>query len=371
MFVGICGASFLLCSIIMPALRWVITTLYLFIAKRVCGDRRPLPRNMHMHMRGGNVPQRIGRMDLSLDPNTLPTIEDLEDYVTEAMLDEVLNQIIGTNDGIIIHPYHPARHWLWNQWRITVFYRTFPTALRNMTATFFFCVFLRQLTHGDWKVWVFPNPQNLRIARLVRIQIIWNNLRMLTTIILTYFVGQAYSFWKTVHDIGRAIQIRINDISFLLATHANRKKNGTYTRDAQLFLEEVASLLRIYHLLFWATQATRFRILLTNKGLARMVTRGIMSIHEKETMEMQLGVSKTERQNVFLAWMLYKCHQARQKGTLEGGAGLEHSILGKTCALKSLSMQISHKISCRMPLAYTHFVQILVDSFLFSAPLAQ
>lgn len=348
-------------------LLWAI--VFLISCVHVFGDeRRPLSQ-----MRGGNLqlPRKFRTIDISQDPNPLPNIEDLDEYVTTTMLDEVLDQIIGTNDGLIIHRYHPAPHWLWRQWRATVFYHTIGTTLRNMSASFIFCIFLRKLTHGDWKVWDFPDIQNPRIARLRLIQKIWENFMTLTTFTLTFFVGQAYLFWRTIYETGRALQAKMNDINFLLAIHAHRKKNGTYTKDAQALLEQVASLLRIFHVLTWATHARRFRILLTDKGLARMVTRGIMSIHEKETMEMQMGLSKTERQYVLLVWMLHKCHHARKMGVLDGGEGLEHSLLEKVCMVRSLSTQFSDKMSGRMPLAYLHLVQILVDSFLLCAPLAQ
>ena len=322
-------------------------------------------------IRGGYTFQKICTIDLLQDPNPVPSVEDLEDEATEQALDDVLDQIIGTHDGIITHRYFPTREWLWRQWHATVFYHTVWSAFRNTLGAFVFCAFLRKLTHGDWNVFEFPSRDNPLMIRLVIVQKMWQSLMNLTTFLLTFFVGQAYSFWRSVYDIGRSVQSRTNDINLLLATHVSRKKNGTYAPEAEAFLEEVASLLRIYHVLMWATHARRFRILLTDHGLARLVTRGMMTVQQKETIERQIGLSKTERHHVLLEWVLHKCHQARRKGILEGGSGSEQVLLEKACLLQTMSSQLAHKGNGRMPLAYVHFVQILVDCFLFCAPMAQ
>jgi hypothetical protein len=348
-----------------------------------------IPSSISIVRGGGYVPPRITTIDVSQDPNPAPDIDDLEDEVTDETLDQVLNVLLidsssssssSSHGGIIIHRFLPHRKWLWRQWHGTVFYHTVKSAFRNMLGALVVCAFFRNMTHRDWRVWEFPDSSSTTgvvilispmLARLVMLGTIWKSLMSLTTLMLTLFVSQAFSFWKSVYEIGRSLQGRINDINLLLATHVSRKRNGTYTPEAQQFLEEVASMLRVYHLLMWATHARRFRILLTDRGMARMVTRGIMSIQQKETMELQMGVSKTERHYVLLEWVLYKCHHARKKGILEGDAGLEHVLLEKACGLRSMSSQVAHKVNGRMPLAYAHFVQILVDSFLLFAPLAQ
>jgi hypothetical protein len=327
-------------------------------------------------VRGGHVPPaiRITTIDLSQDPNPAIDVDDLEDEVTDEMIDQVLDVLIGTDGGIIIQRFLSQRGWLWRQWRSTVFYHTTKSALRNMLGTLVICLFLRKTTHDDWRVWDFPDSTGANspmLERLVMLGTIWKSLINLTTFMLILFVSQAFSFWRSVYEIGRSLQGLPNDINMLLATHVNRKKNGSYTPDVRRFLEEIASMLRVYNLLMWATHVRRFRIILTERGMARMVTRGMMSIHEKETMEMQMGVSKTERHHVLLEWVLYRVHQARKKGILEGGMGLEHVLLEKACALRTMSSQVANKVDGRMSLAYAHYVQILVDSFLFFAPLAQ
>ena len=50
---------------------------------------------------------------------------------------------------------------------------------------------------------------------------------------------------------------------------------------------------------------------------------------------------------------------------------LQTTLLEKACALRGVVGSIGDQLDGRMPLAYTHFVQILVDSFLILAPVAQ
>lgn len=325
-----------------------------------------------------SAPHYVTTIDATQDPNPPPRMEDLEQEAINnpLFLEEVLDHLIGTDGGMIIHRFLPYGQWLWRQWYATVFYHTVKSALRNMLAALVVNVVLRRITFGDWNVWAFPIASEARhpsfMQKLLAIEKIWKNLMSLTTFLLTFFVGQAYSFWQSVYEIGRSLQGRINDMNLLLATHTSRHKtNGTHTREAQVFLNDVASFLRLYHILLWATNARRFRIILTDAGLTRMVERGVMTMEEKNIVEEQAGLSKTERHYVLLEWMIYKCLQARTKGIIQGGPGLEQVFLDKACQLRSLSSQVANKVNGRMPLAYAHFVQILVDSFLFVAPVAQ
>jgi hypothetical protein len=306
---------------------------------------------------------------VAYDPNPPPSFEELEDSATNEMVDEVLDQIIGTDGGIIIHRYLPTRSWLWQQWYATVLYHSAWNAIGNMLGATIVCAILRKVTHGDWNIWALPDRD--RMTRLLIFEKIWRNLMSLTTFLLTFFVGQAFSFWRSVYELGRSIQGRMNDIHLLLATHAARKRDGTYTAEAEAFLKDISSKLRAFHILMWAGQARRFRMVLTDRGFSRMIARGMLTVKEKETLDLQLGVPRNQKHIILLEWVLFKCREARNRNIIQGDSGLEHMLLEKVCALRSSCSQVSHKVNGRMPLAYAHFVQILVDSFLFFAPFAQ
>ena len=50
---------------------------------------------------------------------------------------------------------------------------------------------------------------------------------------------------------------------------------------------------------------------------------------------------------------------------------LEQALLDQFCRLRGVMATVGDLVDGRMPLAYAHFVQILVDMFLMVAPLAQ
>ena len=76
----------------------------------------------------------------------------------------------------------------------------------------------------------------------------------------------------------------------------------------------------------------------------------------------------------YLEWIMIRITQARQQGMIEGSGtgsdGLDYMLLHKICDVRGMTSAIKYQLSARMPLPYTHFVQLLVDTFLFSAPFA-
>ena len=53
-----------------------------------------------------------------------------------------------------------------------------------------------------------------------------------------------------------------------------------------------------------------------------------------------------------------------------GGAGLESRFLEEACKLRAVCASIADDASARMPIAYVHLVQLLVDTLLLLAPCA-
>lgn len=341
------------------------------------------------------------------NPNPPPTIEDLEEQATtNDVIDMVIDQVVGVNGGVVVDRYIPSGNWLWQQWHSSVFSNTVRTTCWRMLLSFFACCVLRRTIFGDWKVWKhhiaeISTQHHRRSAMLLHLldhfDTIWKAILPLTTVALTFFVGQAYTFWVSVYLLCRSIQGRISDIQMILATHVRRKNDSfnnlhrrpfggqrrnqhrsVYTPDAEEFLEDVSNQLRAFHVLFWASQARRFRILLTDRGMNRLVSKGILSQDEKENLDLQLGVPKNQKHWILLESVALKCKEAQEQNqrnkraaVLEGGNGLEQSLLDKLCSLRSSCCQIAHEMAARMSFSYAQFVQVLVDSFLFLAPIAQ
>lgn len=312
--------------------------------------------------------------DYHTDPNPSPTIDELEETATIEDIDEVLDRVVGTDVGVIIQRYRPEPTWLWRQWFGTVIYSAWPRAFINMAWATAFCFFVRHRTHGDFNVWALDDlTDNLFVARFKIADKIWLTLMSLTTFLLTFFVGQSYSFWRSFHDVGRAIQGRLNNIQMILGSHAARdSKTGEYTPEALEFLIDMAKQLRLFHLLHWASHADRFRILLTTKGWDRMVARGLVSEAEKERLHM-LDTNRTHKQFAILQSMIASTQKAVMNKKLIGipSSALASTLMSEFSQLRGATGTVSSLIHGRMPLAYAHFVQILVDTFVVCTPIAK
>lgn len=306
------------------------------------------------------------------DPNFfIKSIETLENEATDEEIENAIESIVGQEaNANILRPYRHRRWWLWTRWRGTIIQRSVGWALCNMALSFALCWSVRKFSVVDWGIGAAPTSNHYLIARLKVFQRLWKHMMTLTTFTLTFFLNQAYAFWKAVYANLRGIQGQMNDISLLLATHADRNDDGTYTAEARIFLDDVSSHLRTSHALFWASSTRRFRPLLTERGLTRMVARGVLKQQEKETLQ-ALDLPTTQMHIACLEWIVIRYRSAVKSKAIETGTGFEQLFLDKICNLRGAYAGIGHKIAGRMPMAYAHFVQIMVDAFLVCAPFAQ
>lgn len=238
-----------------------------------------------------------------------------------------------------------------------------------MLFSFIFIVFVRLSTDPTWGFGLLPDKSHPFIQRLDIIRKLWSYQMTLTTFILTFFVNQAYSFWQDVHGIARRIQGRLNDFHLLLATGAKRNPDGTYTREAEKLMDDVGASSRLFHALFWASCARRFSVLRTNEGLERLASRGLMTSRQLQILE-NLDVPSNQRHNACLEWMMIRVWQGIDDGTLRNETSYSQRLMDQMCQLRGTYATIGDKLSCRMPLPYTHLVQILVDSFIALSPVA-
>jgi hypothetical protein len=133
-------------------------------------------------------------------------------------------------------------------------------------------------------------------------------------------------------------------------------------------------------------------MLLTDHGLSRMVAKGVLTAQEKEVLDMQLNVPKTQKHWIVLQWILCQCtnqegqypdqqrdrkrrfrrkHALRQPSSSTGtAAAREQVLLEKISALRSNCHQIQTKTAARMPLPYVQYVRVLVDVFVSTTTVA-
>jgi hypothetical protein len=142
---------------------------------------------------------------------------------------------------------------------------------------------------------------------------------------------------------------------------------STYTEPAREVLELMARYTRVFNLLTYASFTGSHRPLLTPQGMRRMVDRGIITESERLILsDVQLPV--TQRHNALLLWMMRLFEDARQAGHLEGSSGFEQQFLEKCHVIRGQYGAIGDELQGRMPLAYAHIVQVLVDVILWMYP---
>lgn len=262
-----------------------------------------------------------------IDPNPFPSIGQLEDVTSVQEIDAILDQITGKDPGIIIQQYKPHASWLWSQFYGTVIYSAWPKALEHMAWGALVCIWVRHQTHGDFHVFTLEGMGDHWLSTAFAIiEKIWATLMSLTTFLLTFFVGQAWTFWKSFIDVSRNIQGRFAALTMLLASHAARdEKSGTYTPEAEAFLKDMGMRLKLFHTLHWASQALRFRALLTEKGWDRMVARGLVTEQERDRLR-KLRLSPTQKHmGVFQSMMVASQKALKDKQII----GLQTSLLEK------------------------------------------
>lgn len=161
----------------------------------------------------------------------------------------------------------------------------------------------------------------------------------------------------------------------LLTSHAARDPDtGAYTAAADAFLRDLARRLRLFHLLHWASHARRLRVLLTDAGLRRLADRGLLTPLERERLErLRTPEPRDSRHYAVLQATITAC-----QGSIDDAAimGLRKFDLGKLvlsefCKLRGACTDVPDMADGRMPLAYAHFVQVLVDTFLAMTPIAK
>lgn len=296
--------------------------------------------------------------------------EDIKVELKE--IDHVIDQVSGVKkryNGNIIRQYKPSRRWLWRQWRGTILQQAWKAAATSMLVSSCFVAVIRLSCGPTWALGQIPDPKSPAISRLVPLAQLWNYLMTLTTFILTFFLSQAYSLWRDMYVTTRKIQGRLNDVGLLLASTVERDDEGKFTKRGIVLLDDIGHYIRLFHLFTWAKYSKKFRILSTSRGMSRMLSRGIMSQHEYNTLT-SLSSSNGGHHNACLSWVLIRCLTAMKDNTLPKDRALRELLFHKICDLRATFASIGDDLDGRMPLAYAHFVQLLVDSLLFISPFA-
>ena len=187
----------------------------------------------------------------------------------------------------IMRAYKPSASWLWRRWRGTVLHTCFPWIVANVGVGLVTVVWMRAGMRAPWPLGVVPPAGHPVIARLRGLETAWEMQLTLTTcaravsalfrsryppppilsargcplrpivrFVLTFFLSQAYTFWRESYRLSRSLQGRLSDLSMLIAAHAAREDAAApgdagagagagaapprYTRAAEVLASETA-----------------------------------------------------------------------------------------------------------------------------------
>jgi len=295
------------------------------------------------------------------------SIAEMETKVTEAEIDAAISHIMplenSSSDPPVIRQYRPHKYWLWRQWYGTIFQYGIPNAIFYMAVTAIACYLLPRFedTSRD------DDPIDTGLKAFNQC---WKYILTLTTFILTFFLNQSYTLWRNVYNLSRSVQGRTNDFGLLAATHATRDTiSGEYTPQARALLENIAMGVRAFHAFAYASKTRIYRILHTDRAMERMVKMGVITEEMKEALQ-KLDISESNRVYAIIEWIIIQFRVGLEKGILKGGPGFEEKYLEKALLLRSQYGTFGDILDARIPLAYGHFVQVMVDMLLMTAPFA-
>lgn len=154
--------------------------------------------------------------------------------------------------------------------------------------------------------------------------------------------------------------------SMLCASRAERDpETNKYTPRATEALNDLASCIQLFNKLVWASFSKDFGVLLTPKGLSRMLSRGVMTRAQYDCL---ISIGSGGPQYAALQWIYIRAMKGVEEGALPKTNTMERLLSQKVLDIRGVMGGLRGTLDGKIPLAYAQFVQILVDSFLLLAP---
>ncbi|GAX22146.1 hypothetical protein FisN_39Lh011 [Fistulifera solaris] len=286
----------------------------------------------------------------------------IEQASTQYLLDYLIDESVRTSARRpIMMQFDPSSGWIWKRWKGTIFSETWDSCVAKMVYACLVFVLCR----------TYPSTVKETLSGF---HILWGQLLSVTTFTLTFFVNQSYALWRKCYDLSRRLQGRLHDMDMTLAVHAVRQQSSDpyaptkYTKESRQLLQVVARWVRLFNLLTYASFTRSHRPILTPMGMRRLVERGLMTPEERVILT-ESKLPATQRHNAVLLWIMRAFVEGREAGLFTGGAGFEDQFLEKAHVTRASYGAIGDELHGRMPLAYTHIVQVLVDLVLWMYPL--
>jgi len=186
----------------------------------------------------------------------------------------------------------------------------------------------------------------------------------------TFFLSEAYKFWNRFYWTTRGIQGRFNDISLFLASTANRDENdGGLTEGAEETLDDIARIQRLLHQFFWCSVVKRFKCLLTPQGISYLSSKKMLTQSEFVSL-IEVGENSLGAHHACMTWLTSRISIAVERGDIKPDQAAMMTIYDKIANLRMLMARLPDMYDGRMPLAYIHFVHLLVHILLLVSPIA-
>jgi len=349
----------------------VVLTLLLVVVSSL-GLRIPIPRLSFRKSPPEHPPSPPPTKPL-FEPSVPVAINGGDPWIGWRVTSKELNELVEAATSTIrgrpvMKQFHPRRSWLWQQWQGTIVRSVVLNEVR-INLVWAFCAvgfvwhLLPRLLPGD-----LAGARVAVLASLKPMENFWALTQTLVAFVLSFFLSQTYSVWRDAYSIARKVQGRLSDQGLILATNAEREEGfpgRPYTRRAVETIETWARYARLFNMLFFASVTRRFAPLATPKGLQALQAQGAITQDEVERL-----ISTTSWHQTVALWMATLVTTAIDDGRVRGGASVAYQSNVNTANLRSHYAQMADKLSGRMPLAYTHLVQLFVDTLCFAAPLA-
>jgi len=321
----------------------------------------------------------VSRPSPLLRPRT-PELQLYAPLPGETLLEQAVRRATAeTNSKNIIHgqlgkvSFQASR--LYCSWRSTVIQMTWLTVLLNTVFAGCIAAFVRSSMplNERWTLLSVPDPSHPIIVRLAPLYLIWTHHSTLTTFILTFFVSESFAYWRRTLCHGRKIQRALVSILLLQSTHAARDTAGALTSAARHSLDRTASELRLLQIMFWASicRSKTIGLLHTPEGMRGLVERRVMSPAQYACL---IALPECDRYEEVLRWVASRLvatqgAQAEDAAVAEleitrGSYDFERRLDDQTLELRDACHMLQTDLAGRMPLAYVHLLQILVDSLI-------
>ena len=260
--------------------------------------------------------------------------------------------------GTIIRPYKPSVRWLVRQWSGTILQFVWKDVLLITLLTALFGIIVSAST-DDWT----PDAENDLILQLDLIYGWWQLTLGLTSFVTTFFLGASFSFWRNFYGETRVIQGRFNDVSSITASTA------ADTIEGQQALADIARLINLLHLMAWGSLLERFSCIQTPEGISYLLSKKLITSSEYSSLNKVLERGLGAWQATY-TWLLGRLSLAVKRGEITADISAMNVVYEKMTNIRGTIAGLGDLYDGRMPLAYVHFVNMLVSVTLIVSPFA-